>query len=82
MQMEQTHEVDLKVLDISCEHCVNTISQALGKLTGVERVSVDIPTKTVQVAFDPGEVTLDRITATLDDAGYAVSNVGGIHPAQ
>lgn len=71
--MPTTLETVLSVPDISCEHCVKTINGALGELPGVERVSTDIPTKTVQLRYDPAQVSMDTIEATLDDAGYAVA---------
>ncbi len=33
--------------DISCEHCQHAIEGAVGKLEGVSKVNVDIPTKSV-----------------------------------
>lgn len=71
--MPTTLETVLSVPDISCEHCVKTINGALGELPGVERVSTDIPTKTVQLRYDPAQVSMDTIEATLDDAGYTVA---------
>jgi copper chaperone len=63
----------LSVPDISCEHCVHTINTALGALPGVESVSTDIPSKTVTLQYDPGAVSMDKIEATLDDAGYTIA---------
>ena len=39
--------------DISCEHCQHAIEGAIGKLEGVNRVKVDIPSKTVDSNYDP-----------------------------
>ncbi|GHO84039.1 heavy-metal-associated domain-containing protein [Dictyobacter formicarum] len=68
-----TKDMTLSVPDVSCEHCVKTINGALGALAGVEEVSTDIPTKSVHLRFDPDQVSLQQIEATLDDAGYTVS---------
>ena len=68
-----TQEQILSVPDISCEHCVQTINKALGALPGVESVRTDIPTKTVTLKYDPGQVSMDNIEATLDDAGYTIA---------
>lgn len=70
--MTQVEDITLNVPDVSCEHCVKTIDGALGALPGVEMVRTDIPTKTVRVRFEPGEVSLQQIEAALDDAGYTV----------
>ncbi len=68
-----TQETVLSVPDISCEHCVHTINGALGQLPGVEAVSTDIPTKTVTLRYDPSQVTLETVEATLDEEGYTVA---------
>ena len=59
--------------DISCEHCQHAIEGAVGKLEGVSRVTVDIPTKTVRLAYDPAIVTLAKIEEVLDETGYTVA---------
>jgi len=59
--------------DISCEHCQHAIEGAVGKLDGIESVKVDIPTKTVNLKYDPQQVTLTKIEEVLDDIGYTVA---------
>jgi copper chaperone len=59
--------------DISCEHCQHAIEGAVGKMEGVKQVKVDIPTRTVQVEYDPKLVTLARIEEVMDDVGYTVA---------
>lgn len=65
--------ITLVAPDISCEHCQHAIEGALGKTSGVSSVKVDIPTKTVQVRYDPQQVTLEKIEEVLDDVGYTVA---------
>ena len=71
--MSALQEVVLAVPDISCEHCVKAINGALGVLPGVESVSTDIPTKSVHLRYDSAQLSMQQIEATLDDAGYTVS---------
>jgi copper chaperone len=59
--------------DISCEHCQHAIEGAVGKLEGVNSVKVDIPSKTVDINYDPEKVTLTKIEEVLDDVGYTVA---------
>jgi copper chaperone len=59
--------------DISCEHCQHAIEGALGNVSGVKSVKVDIPAKTVHVDYDPKQITLPRIEEVLDDVGYTVA---------
>ena len=71
--MATTQETVLTVPEISCEHCVKTIDGALGALPGVVSVSTDIPSKTVRLRYDPEQVSMQTVEATLDEAGYAVA---------
>jgi copper chaperone len=71
--MAETQTVVLSVPDVSCEHCVKTITGALGGMAGVASVETDIPSKTVRLTYDPSEVSLDAIETTLDEEGYTVA---------
>jgi copper chaperone len=57
--------------DIVCEGCANAIRNALGKLPGVEQVSVDVAAKTVKVKHQEN-FAREKIIAALDDAGFPV----------
>ncbi len=59
--------------DISCEHCQHAIEGAVGELEGVNSVKVDIPSKTVDINYDPEKVTLTKIEEVFDDVGYTVA---------
>jgi len=58
---------------ISCEHCQRTVESAVGALPGVSSVHVEIPSKQVQVTYNPADVTRGQIEATLDEEGYPVA---------
>jgi copper chaperone len=72
--MPDVQDITLSVPDVSCEHCVYAINTSLGKLTGVEQVDTDIPTKTVHLRYHPDQVSLQQIETVLDDVGYTVAN--------
>jgi copper chaperone len=67
-------DLTLTAPDISCAHCVATITRAVGELDGVATVDVDPTTKQIAVRFDPDRVSRHRIAAVLDDEGYPVAN--------
>jgi len=71
--MANVQEIELSVPDVSCEHCVKTINGVLGALPGVETVSTNIPTKSVHLRYDPGQLSMEQIETVLDDAGYTVA---------
>lgn len=62
--------VTLTAPDISCDHCVATVQNAVGKIKGVQDVSAKADTKQVDVTFDNTQTNLDDITKALSDAGY------------
>ena len=66
-------KIILDVPDISCEHCQRAIEGALRKEAGVASVRVDVPTKKVYLDYDPARLTLDQVSAVLDDEGYAIA---------
>ena len=59
---------------ISCGHCKTAIEGEVGKVVGVDSVSVDIDAKTVLVVL-ADNVTDDDIRAAIDEAGYDVAGV-------
>jgi copper chaperone len=65
-------KMTLNVTGMSCGHCVNSIEGSVGELSGVTAVKVNLDTGTVNVEFNPNEVTLDKIKDTIDDQGYDV----------
>lgn len=60
--------IELRVPDMSCEHCRRAISEALSAIPAVTSVSVDLETKQVVVEG----VNLDEaaLRAAIVDAGY------------
>ena len=71
--MKFTESVTLLAPNISCEHCQRAIEGAVGELSGVGNVKVDIPAKTVHVDYDSRVVSLTKIEEVLDDLGYTVA---------
>jgi copper chaperone len=55
---------------ISCEHCQRAIENTVGALAGVQEVHVEIPSKRIEVRFDPSQVRSEQIEAVLDEEGY------------
>ena len=68
-------EATLNVPEIHCGHCKMSVEGALDLLDGVDSATVDVPTATVRVTFEP-PVTLDDVVAAIEDQGYEVPNQG------
>ncbi len=57
------------VLDMSCQHCIDSITAEVSGLAGVESVEVDLAAKVVTVVGGDNEA----IIAGIDEAGFDVS---------
>jgi copper ion binding protein len=78
--MATIQEATLSVPDVSCGHCVQTINSTLSALTGVEAVSTDIATKSVNLRYDSNVVSMEQIETALDDVGYTVAKEPRLMP--
>ena len=55
------------VEDMTCGHCVQTITRAVTTLNPAAKVSVDLASKAVEVT---GEADSDAIVSAIREAGY------------
>ena len=61
----------IKVKGMSCQHCVMSVTKALGQLEGIKNVRVDLAKG--EVGFDNlKEIASSRIEKVIRDAGYEV----------
>lgn len=60
---------DYKVTGMTCEHCVLRVTDEVSKLSGVDGVTVDLPTGVVTVTSQ-STLPLDEVRNALDEAGY------------
>ena len=58
--------------NISCHHCVHTITMELGELAGVRSVQGEVESKQVTVAYE-SPATLEQIENTLAEIDYPVA---------
>lgn len=62
--------VSIKVGEIRCASCENTIRRALGRLDGVRAVVPSAERNDVRVSYDDALVSEDELRATLSEVGY------------
>ncbi|MCX7922764.1 MAG: heavy-metal-associated domain-containing protein [Clostridia bacterium] len=60
------------VPSITCNVCSNKIQDGLKNLNGINNVSVDLKTKTVNVEYNPSQVQPQDIRKTVSSMGYEV----------
>ena len=61
--------ITYSIPNISCKHCVHTITTELSDLPGVKSVQGDLDSKQVTVTFE-APATLDQIENTLVEINY------------
>ena len=66
--MQKTFKVD----GMTCQHCVQTVSETVGKVAGVEKVTVSLKQKEVLVDFDDSKTQIEKISAQIVEAGFEV----------
>ncbi|MBU4457025.1 MAG: cation transporter [Nanoarchaeota archaeon] len=64
--------VTYSVPSISCMHCVHTIQNEVGELTGIQSVKADAASKKVEIVFD-APASEDKIKTLLAQINYPVA---------
>ena len=64
----------IKVEGMTCQHCVQTITEALNNITGLNTVNVDLVKKEVRVKFNENETKLKKISDKIIEVGFELPN--------
>ncbi|MFI7003986.1 heavy-metal-associated domain-containing protein [Nocardia sp. NPDC050175] len=64
--------ITVTVTGMTCGGCANRVRDGIGRIDGVDGVTVDLPTGRVTVE-GAGSIERDEIVAAIDQAGYAVA---------
>lgn len=73
MSVQTSHLTSITVSGMSCQHCVNAITEELGALNGVTSVDVTLSSGVVTLRSDH-ELSEAEIAAAVDEAGYAIAD--------
>ncbi|NLK34117.1 MAG: copper-translocating P-type ATPase [Gracilibacteraceae bacterium] len=65
-----TKEVSVPIEGMTCAACAKSIERAVGKLSGVESVSVNLATEKANIKYNPAELRLSEIKQAIAKAGY------------
>ena len=60
----------LKISGMSCQHCVQTVTDALTELQGVRRAKVNLRKGEAVVHFDDSRVNTANLTEAITAAGF------------
>jgi copper chaperone len=60
----------LRAEGFSCPSCVSKIENQVGRLQGVDRVTVHFASARIEVDHDPAVASIDDLVAAVAKAGY------------
>lgn len=67
----------LPVEGMTCLTCELTVESSLKRLPGVASADASIAQQTVTVSYDPAQVTVDKLIASINQTGYKASRPQG-----
>ncbi len=59
---------------MTCQHCVEIITNALNNINGLNAVNVDLVKKEVSVKFNENETKLQKISDKIIEVGFELPN--------
>ena len=65
----------LRVTGMTCAACSARVERVVGKLEGVDDVSVNLATERMEVHFDPAAIDVGEIRAAVGKAGYGSEEI-------
>ena len=72
---EKSKHVTIPIGGMTCASCSARIEKVVGKLDGVEKVSVNLATEKADVFYYPEKVRLSAIKKAITDAGYVAREI-------
>ena len=74
--MTGAESVTLNVSKMTCQGCVNQVTETLSKVDGVSGVKVSLEDGTAMVDYDPAKVQPKTLMAAVVQAGYPTTMAG------
>ncbi len=65
-----TTTAKIVVNGMTCNGCVNSVTNALARVAGVRKADVSLAGKSATVEFDPAATTPRAIVAAIEGAGF------------
>lgn len=69
-EIKNLKEVELDIEGISCQSCINRIEKKIGKLNGVDNITVNLATNKGIVSYNSEEIKLSEILDSINKLGF------------
>jgi copper chaperone len=70
MTQSQDQGAIINVAGMNCQHCVQTVTNALAATAGVKHVQVELEKKQASVRFDAGATTIAKLMQAVNLSGF------------
>jgi len=65
-------KIILKITDMSCASCSQTVEKALNKAEGVAEAQVNFAAEKAYINFDPQKSSREKLIEVVKNSGYGV----------
>ena len=72
---QKTKEIIIPISGMTCASCAKAVERTLGKLDGIEEVSVNYATEKAKVVYDPSKTRISEIKDSVSKAGYTALEI-------
>lgn len=72
---ENLRDILLPISGMTCASCVRAVERAIGKLEGVNEVSVNLATEKAKVVYDSSKTRISEIKNAVEKAGYKALDI-------
>ncbi|CAN5797507.1 hypothetical protein BH20ACI3_BH20ACI3_06420 [soil metagenome] len=79
-QINGRRRIRARIGGLHCSLCTGTIEKALGRQSGVDRVSVSLTHEQALIEYDPKVARAEDLLQTLKDIGYTISDPNKLRP--
>ncbi|MDF2522030.1 MAG: copper-translocating P-type ATPase, partial [Clostridia bacterium] len=69
-EVTENKEVTIPIGGMTCAACARAVEKAVGKLEGIESVSVNLATERASIKYNPKDTRLSEIKQAISKAGY------------
>lgn len=75
VEKSDTANITIPIGGMTCAACAQRVEKAIGKLSGVTTVSVNLATEKATVAYNPQQIRVSAIREAIEKAGYKALEV-------
>lgn len=75
VENKKTVESNVTIAGMTCAACSGRIEKVVGKLSGIEEISVNIATEKAKIVYDGQNIDFATIKQTIEKIGYQVLDV-------